>query len=98
MSFARTERACNLHRHEHVSRAVNRFDQGLSFIVLVLELRPQTMDIHIERVFLHIGGTSPSGLNQLFAGSNQALMADQSFEQFELLPRERDFLTVANRY
>src|SRR5260370_33377330 len=90
MSFARTDRACTLHRHKHVTGSVNCFDQRLPLIGLVFELRAQAVDINIQGIFLYICCT-PARFDQLFASGNQTRTPDESLEQFKLLPCECNF-------
>src|ERR1700737_3325798 len=98
MSFARTDRACTLCHHKHVSGSVNRFDQRSSLIGLVFEFRTQTVNINIQGIFLYICCDTPARFDQLFASSNQTRTPNQSFEQFKLFPCERNLFTKTDSY
>ena len=93
MSFARTERACMLRHHKHVTGSVDCPYQWSPIVGLVFELGTQAMDIDIQGIFLYICSDPPTSLDQLFASSNQPRAPNQSFEQFKLLSRERDLFT-----
>src|SRR6266851_2019208 len=98
MSFARTDRACTLRHHKHVTGSVNRSDQRLPLIGLVFELRTQAVNIDIQGIFLYICRDPPARFDQLFASSNQTRTPNESFEQFKLLPRERNLFTKTDSY
>src|SRR5260370_41297193 len=98
MSLARTERACTLHSHKHVTGSVNRSDQRPPIIGLIFELRPQTVDINIQGILLYIGCDPPTRFDQLFASSNQTRTPNESFEQFKLLPREGNLLAKTDSH
>src|SRR5258707_14401556 len=98
MSFARTDRACTLRRHKHVTGSVNRSDQRLPLIGLVFELRTQAVDINIQGIFLYICCDPPARFDQLFSGSNQTRTPDQSFKQFKLFPCECNLFTKTDSY
>src|SRR6266550_666955 len=97
MSFARTDRACTLHRHKHVTGSVNCSDQWSSIIGLVFELRTQAVDINVQGIFLDICRHSPIRFDELFASGDQTRTPDQSFEQFKLLPCECNLFPKADR-
>src|SRR5258707_10440750 len=98
MSFARTDRACTLRHHKHVTGSVNRSDQRLPLIGLVFELRTQAVDINIQSIFLYICCDPPACFDQLFASSNQTRTPNESFEQFKLLPSECNLLAKTDSY
>src|ERR1700733_9691573 len=97
MSLARTESECTLGSHQHVAGPVNGFDQR-SFVGVVFELRPQTVDVDVKGVFFHVCGMAPASLNELLSSGDQAPVAHEGFEQLKLLAREGDLPPISHSY
>src|SRR5215831_1871879 len=75
---------------DHVADPANRVQQGRREILV--DLLPQSTDLHVDRVGLWIEVVVPHRLVQHGAGHNLSLVPDEIFEKPELSWLQRDWL------